>query len=62
MSDRALILADLPNQKLVMDEPKLNVTAARWLHCDDGMSALPPKADIAKRRWDVRLPPIADIG
>ena len=24
----SLTLADLPNQKLVMDEPKLNVTAA----------------------------------
>jgi hypothetical protein len=25
------------------------------------MSALPPKADIAKRRWDVRFVPTADI-
>jgi hypothetical protein len=25
------------------------------------MSALPPKADIAKRRWDVRFVPKADI-
>ena len=25
------------------------------------MSAIPPKADIAKRRWNVRLVPIADI-
>jgi hypothetical protein len=42
----SLTLADLPNQKLVMDEPKLNVTAAGWLHCSDRMSALLPKADI----------------
>jgi hypothetical protein len=42
----SLTLADLPNQKRVMDEPKLNVTAAGWLHCGDGMSALLPKADI----------------
>jgi hypothetical protein len=27
----------------------------------DAMSALPPKADIAKRRWDVRFVPKADI-
>jgi hypothetical protein len=25
------------------------------------MSALPPKADIAKRHWDVRFVPIGDI-
>jgi hypothetical protein len=25
------------------------------------MSALPPKADIAERNWDVRFVPIADI-
>ena len=25
-------------------------------------SAVPPKADIAERRWDVRFVPIADIG
>jgi hypothetical protein len=42
----SLTLTDLPNQKFVMDEPKLNVTAAGWLHCSDGMSALLPKADI----------------
>ena len=48
----SLTLADLPNQKLVMDEPKLNVTGGFTvviecpLHRGDGMSALPPKADI----------------
>jgi hypothetical protein len=26
------------------------------------MSALPPKADIAQRNWDVRFVPKADIG
>jgi len=25
------------------------------------MSALPPKADIAERNWDVRFVPLADI-
>jgi uncharacterized membrane protein len=37
---------DVTEPALVMDEPKLNVTAAGWLHCSDGMSALLPKADI----------------
>jgi hypothetical protein len=57
-SERCL---DPPNQKLVMDEPKLNVTAGRWLHCSDGMSALPPKADIAACDRHVRFVPLADM-
>jgi hypothetical protein len=32
------------------------------LHRSNGMSAFPPKADIAERNWDVRFVPIADIG
>jgi hypothetical protein len=40
----SLTLADLPNQKPIMDEPKLNVTAAGWLHCSDRTSAYPSKA------------------
>ena len=39
----SLTLAALVNQKLVMDEPKLNVTAAGWFHRSNGTSALPQK-------------------
>jgi hypothetical protein len=37
----SLTLADLPNQKLVMDEPKPNVTAAEWLHCSVNVRVTP---------------------
>jgi hypothetical protein len=33
----------------------------RTLRLVDPMSALPPKADIAERNWDVRFVPIADV-
>src|ERR1700758_811887 len=32
----------------------------RTLRCVEPMSALPPKADIAERNWDVRFVPKAD--
>jgi hypothetical protein len=33
----------------------------RTSDCRPLMSALPPKADIAERNWDVRFVPIAEI-
>jgi hypothetical protein len=33
----------------------------RTLNCPQPMSALPPKADIAERRWIVRFVPKADM-
>jgi hypothetical protein len=37
-------------------------TNRRWLSLSKfAMFAIPPKADIAKRCWDVRFVPLADI-
>jgi hypothetical protein len=62
MNSRRLIVFAQPEEQDTVSDADGNV---RFGSKADGdvrvMSALPPKADIAKRRWDVRFVPKADI-